>query len=112
MASLPVKLIRACYAATPGNEIESGKFASAESSAALVADAFGFFLDRAQDLPAFPATDGDARKTAGPSATLATRITPSPECPSPAIPDGASPRAAKPGSDCQWIRRYAATTEL
>jgi len=39
-------------------------------------------------------TDGDARKTAEPSATLATRITPSPECPSPAIPDGASPRAA------------------
>jgi len=29
----------------PGNEIESGKFASPESSAALVANAFGLFLD-------------------------------------------------------------------
>jgi hypothetical protein len=47
LPGLPVELIRACYAAAPGNEIESGKFASSESSAALVANAFGFFLDRA-----------------------------------------------------------------
>jgi hypothetical protein len=57
LAGLPRELIRASYAAAPGNEIESGKFASPESSAVLVANAFGFFLDRPQDLPAFPDTD-------------------------------------------------------
>lgn len=38
----------------PGAEIDSGKFESLESSAALVANAFGFFLDRPHDLPALP----------------------------------------------------------
>jgi hypothetical protein len=44
LAGLPVEVIRACYAAAPGNDIESRNFASPESSAALVANAFGFFL--------------------------------------------------------------------
>ena len=56
LAGLPVDLIRAAYEAAPGNEIESGKFASPESSAALVANTFGFFLDRADDLPPLPGT--------------------------------------------------------
>ena len=43
--------ILAAYAAAGGNEIESGKLASPESSAALVANAFGYFLDRPGDLP-------------------------------------------------------------
>lgn len=36
--------IIARYRASPGNEIDSGKFASEESSAALAANTFGFFL--------------------------------------------------------------------
>jgi hypothetical protein len=48
---LPKERILAAYAAAGGNEIESGKLASPESSAALVANAFGYFLDRPKDLP-------------------------------------------------------------
>lgn len=51
LPGIPVQLVRAAYAAAPGNEIDSGKFASPESSAALVANTFGFFLDRPADLP-------------------------------------------------------------
>lgn len=57
LPGLPVERIRACYSCAPGNEIESGKFASKESSAALVANAFGFFLDDcAPELPPLPGT--------------------------------------------------------
>lgn len=48
---LPADLIRAAYAAAPGNEIDTGKFASNESSAALAANGFGYFLERSGDLP-------------------------------------------------------------
>lgn len=51
LPGLPVDLIHAAYAAAPGNELESGKFASPESSAALVANTFGLFLDRPTDMP-------------------------------------------------------------
>jgi hypothetical protein len=54
LPGLPVDLILACYAAAPGNELESGKFASPESSAALAANAFGPFLTRPGDLPSPP----------------------------------------------------------
>ena len=40
--------------AAPGNEIESGKFDSPESSSALAVNTFGFFLHRAADLPLLP----------------------------------------------------------
>ena len=50
LPGLPVDLIRACYAAAPGNEIASGKFASPELSAALAANAFGPFMTRPGDL--------------------------------------------------------------
>lgn len=56
LPGLPVSLIVAAYEAAPGNEIASGKFASLESSAALVANAFGFFLGRADLLPPLPGT--------------------------------------------------------
>lgn len=46
--------IEAIFEAAPGNEIASGKFDHPESSAALAANAFGFFLDRAPELPALP----------------------------------------------------------
>ncbi len=43
---LPRAQIEAIYRAAPGDEIGSGKFESSESSAALVANALGPFLDR------------------------------------------------------------------
>ncbi len=51
LPGLPHELILKCYAGAPGNEIESGKFDSPESSAALVANTFGYFLDKAGELP-------------------------------------------------------------
>jgi len=54
LPGLPVDLIRAAYAGAPGNEIESGKLASPESSAALAANTFGLFLDRPAQLPPLP----------------------------------------------------------
>lgn len=52
LPGLPADLIRNTYAAAPGNEIASGKFQSPESSAALAANAFGYFLDKPAQLPA------------------------------------------------------------
>lgn len=49
-------LIEEAYRAGAGNELDSGKLLSPESSAALVANAFGLFLDRPQDLPPMPGT--------------------------------------------------------
>ena len=57
LPGLPVDLILSAYLNAPGNEIESGKFASPESSAALVANAFGFFIDKPTILPALPGTE-------------------------------------------------------
>jgi hypothetical protein len=57
LPGLPVEEIRACYARAAGNEIDSGKFASSESSAALAANAFGFYLLRPETLPALPGTE-------------------------------------------------------
>lgn len=59
LPGLPAERILACYANAPGKEIERGKFASPESSAALAANAFGYFLGRAADLPPLPGC-GDA----------------------------------------------------
>ncbi len=47
-------LVRAALAKAGGNEIESGKLDSPESSAALAVNAFGWFLERAGDLPPVP----------------------------------------------------------
>ena len=57
LPGLPVERIRACYAGAAGNEIESGKFASNESSAALAANTFGFFLIQPETLPPLPGTE-------------------------------------------------------
>lgn len=51
---LPAEQILAALAKSPGNEVKSGKFDSPESSAALVANGFGLFLDRPADLPPLP----------------------------------------------------------
>jgi hypothetical protein len=56
LPGLPVNLIRAAYLAAPGDEIGSGKFANPQSSAALVANAFGLFLNRPALLPPLPGT--------------------------------------------------------
>ena len=54
LPGVPGKQIEEIYNAAPGNEIASGKFDSPESSAALAANTFGFFLDRPGDLPPLP----------------------------------------------------------
>lgn len=56
LPGVPAHLVRAAFDAAPGNEIASGKFASPESSSALAANAFGFFLDKPALLPALPGT--------------------------------------------------------
>ena len=56
LPGLDAALISAAYQAAPGNEIASGKMASPESSSALVANAFGYFLGKPQLLPALPGT--------------------------------------------------------
>lgn len=54
---LPAERIFAFYRDAPGDEIGSGKFLSDESSAQLVANAFGYFVDRPEALPAFACGD-------------------------------------------------------
>ena len=54
LPGVPRKQIEEIYHAAPGNEIASGKFDSPESSAALAANTFGFFLNRPGDLPSLP----------------------------------------------------------
>ena len=54
LPGVPDNRVRAALAAAGGNEIESGKLASAESSAALAVNAFGWFLERPAALPSFP----------------------------------------------------------
>lgn len=55
---LPTEKILVAFRRAPGNEIESEKLTSRESSAALAANTFGFFLERPEDLPAIPGTEG------------------------------------------------------
>src|SRR5262245_61736418 len=43
--------IMAAYAAAPGNEIDSAKLSNPESSAALAANVFGYFIDRPEEFP-------------------------------------------------------------
>jgi hypothetical protein len=57
LPGLPADLILKAYQSAPGNEIESGKFVNPESSAALVANTFGLFIDNAPMLPALPGTE-------------------------------------------------------
>ena len=54
LPGVPETEVRAILDRAGGNEIASGKFASPESSAALAVNGFGWFLNRAADLPAFP----------------------------------------------------------
>ena len=54
LPGVPGEQIEAIYNAAPGKEIASGKFDSPESSAALAANTFGFFLNRPGELPPLP----------------------------------------------------------
>ena len=54
LPDLPVEGILECLKRSPGNELRSGKFDSPDSSAALVANAFGWFLNRPLVLPDLP----------------------------------------------------------
>lgn len=57
LRGVPDNQIRRAFDRAGGNEIASGKFASSESSAAVAANGFGWFLTRPGDLPAFPGLD-------------------------------------------------------
>lgn len=57
LPGLPVDEVLACYARSPGDELSS-KFSSPESSAALAANLFGFFIQRPADFPRLPAVAG------------------------------------------------------
>lgn len=59
MPRVPGPEVEAIFNAAAGNEIATGKFDSPESSAALAANAFGFFLRRAADLPPLPGCTGE-----------------------------------------------------
>lgn len=54
LPGVPEDLVRSAFGKAAGNEIASGKFASPQSSAALAANGFGWFLERPSDLPMFP----------------------------------------------------------
>lgn len=58
---LPIAAILERYRLGKGNEITSGKLASPESSAALAANTFGFFINRASELPPLPGWKGSWR---------------------------------------------------
>ena len=54
LPGVPGDCIEQIFNAAPGNEIATGKFDSPESSAALAANAFGFFLCRPTLMPPLP----------------------------------------------------------
>ncbi len=54
LPDLPEDRILGCLRPSPGHELNTGKFDNPDSSSALVANAFGWFLDRPTALPALP----------------------------------------------------------
>ena len=67
LPDVPGTQIEEIFNTAPGNEIESGDFDSLESSAALAANTFGFFLNRASELPSLPG----CKKETWPATSLA-----------------------------------------
>ena len=57
LPGVPVDYVLQRFALAGGNEVESGKLASAESSAALAANCFAWFAHRPHLLPPFPGLD-------------------------------------------------------
>lgn len=60
---LPEARILDALSRSPGHELRSGKFDAPESSAALVVNAFGWFLDRAALLPPLPGVPAGRAET-------------------------------------------------
>ena len=54
LPGVPEALVLASLRKAGGNEIDSGKLKSQESSAALAVNAFGWFIEHPADLPPFP----------------------------------------------------------
>ena len=71
LPGVPGPEIEEIFNAAPGSEIATGKFDNPASSAALTANAFGFFFNRARDLPPLP---GCERET-WPARSLALEAT-------------------------------------
>lgn len=57
LPGVPADLVGPSLDRAGGNGLASGKFASSESSAALAANGFGWFIERPSLLPAFPGLD-------------------------------------------------------
>ena len=57
LPGVPVDYVLQRFALAGGNEVESGKLASADSSAALAANCFAWFTQRPHLLPPFPGMD-------------------------------------------------------
>ena len=71
LPGVPGREIERILNAAAGNEIASGKFDNPASSAALATNTFGFFLNRAKDLPPLP----DCNWVAWPAGSLALEAT-------------------------------------
>jgi len=54
LPGVPISLLVQELSKAAGNELEDGKFLSPESSAALAANTFGWFLEKSHGLPPFP----------------------------------------------------------
>ena len=54
LPGVPAAAVLTALRRSPGNELATGKFNSPDSSAALAANAFGWFLDRPDALPPLP----------------------------------------------------------
>ena len=54
LPGVPGREIEKIFNAAPRREIATGKFDSPESSAALAANAFGYFLPRVEEMPPVP----------------------------------------------------------
>jgi hypothetical protein len=59
LPGIPVDHVLGRLAKAGGNEVESGKLASPESSAALAVNMFGWFVERPRILPTFPGLVSD-----------------------------------------------------
>ena len=59
LPGVPGPQVEDMYNAAPGNEVRSGSFDHPESSARLAANAFGFFLNRPEDLPPLPGCEDE-----------------------------------------------------
>ena len=60
LPGVPRREIEEIFSSAAGNEISSGKFDSPESSAALAANSFGFFLNRPSHLPPLPGCENES----------------------------------------------------